>query len=147
MVQNLVRTERFILQIILDVIKIAMGSVPVILPILFGPDDPCGLDIGENGDLIVRDRSKVVRLAFPSFNVTTIIANVDDTTGGQLLSCPVDESNQGIYFTRNNMIVSTNPNFHPELPSIPIPIIGDITSDRDGNVLIMTAPWEIKKLD
>ena len=45
------------------------------------------------------------------------------------------------------MIVSTNPNFHPELPSIPIPIIGDITSDRDGNVLIMTAPWEIKKLD
>jgi DNA-binding beta-propeller fold protein YncE len=132
----------YFIDMFLDRVKIAQGSTPLTIP--FPLDNPCGLDIDDDGNLIIRERTKILKLLFPSWTSSSEITTVNANTNG-IESCPIEEANQSIYYTRNSELDSTNINFNPQLP--PNSIIGDIASDNQGNIFVMTSPWEIQKLN
>jgi DNA-binding beta-propeller fold protein YncE len=123
-------------------IKIA-GIPPKVYP--FQLDMPCGLDF-DGADLVVRERTRLLKLLYHTNYTSGLpITPVDAQTNG-IEPCPIEAANQSIYYTRNHRINSTTLSFNPELPPNGKNVF-DISADRLGNVFVLTAPWEIKKLD
>jgi DNA-binding beta-propeller fold protein YncE len=125
-------------------VKVASGVPPTVIS--FNLDMPCGLDIDSHLNLVVRDKTEVLKLLFhTNYTSSAVITQVDAQTNG-IESCPIEEANQSTYYTRNHEIEKSTLPFTAELPPNQRTIF-DIAADRLGNVFVMTAPWEIKKMD
>jgi DNA-binding beta-propeller fold protein YncE len=110
----------------------------------------CGLDIDTDGSIYIRGADSIavrhyLEGHFFSFSAPNSLSAMEP--------CPIAATNSGlVYYPFDYQVVKkaalggTNATFISELPANDKSVF-DITTDHLGNIFVVTAPWQIYKLD